>query len=122
MGLFATEQSVLKVLWKDQTTMHDLLADELPGLGRACTVIGCLGVWRRVESADESPTRVAAALVYDGHRHISDHFIVVYPRVKEWIGKGHEDEEDEHSLVGDGGTHLFGPDVAHVFQAIRNLV
>ena len=46
------------------------------------------------------------------------HLIVINPRVEQGIDKGHDNTEDEHTLVVEHLLHLLAPHVGGILQSV----
>ena len=117
MALFHTVELLGKIGGDIDHTANDLLANKFTCLLKAVAMVSYLYVGRGIVLADELAAELGVRQVDNSNRHITHHLVVVGPRVEQRIEQGHQDEENEHALVLDGGFHLFHPDVAHVVQS-----
>ena len=44
--------------------------------------------------------------------------IVVYPRIEQWIDEGHDDKEDESTLIAHHLLHLLSPDIGGIAYSL----
>ena len=65
---------------------------------------------------------MAVAEVDNRRIHLSHHLVVVNPRVEQRITQRHQNAEDEHTLIAENIAHFRLPDVAHIPDAIDNLI
>ena len=122
MRLFATIQLGVEIGRNIDDSMHDLLLYQLLRLIKTVAVIRCLGIRRGIVIPDKLAGSMAVTEVDNRRIHLSHHLVVVNPRVEQRIAQRHQDAEDEHTLVTEHIAHFRLPDVAHVPDAIDDLV
>lgn len=75
-----------------------------------------LGIGRGIDMMYELAAQRCATVVYDRTRHIAAHLVRVDVGVEQWIGEGHEDDEDEDALIPQHRAALVIPYIEKVFH------
>jgi hypothetical protein len=50
------------------------------------------------------------------------HLIIIYAGVEQGVDDGHDDEEDEYTLVPEHLLHLLSPDVSGIFNDLFYII
>ena len=79
VSLFATVDFMLEVGREIYHAMHNLMPHERLRLGKGGAMVGHFGVGRGIKPLCELAAAMRVRHIDHCHRHVLDHFVVVYP-------------------------------------------
>ena len=105
--------------------------DIIEGLGHAAPhehlrlvdIVGIgyhLDVGRRIAHADKLAAQLGVAVVDHHHGNLAHHLIIIYPRIEQRIDQGHDEEEDDNTLIFQHLAQLVAPDACRVATACED--
>ena len=122
MRLFATIQLGVEIGWNIDDSMHILPLHQLFCFIETVAIVGGLDIRRSIVIADKLAGSMAVAQVNNRRIHLSNHLVVVNPRVEQRIAQRYQNAEDEHTLIAEHIAHFRLPDEAHIPDSIDDLI